>query len=663
MLAAASWATGVFAADKPAYGPPPSWVDVAKPPETPTPDGAPALQTLLDDNQSRLSPDGDVFYSRRVVKVLKTEGLSDLTSESFTWSPDTESMSINTIAIRRGGKVIDLLQGGDGMLVLRRETGLEAGMLDGRLTATRQIEGLQVGDVLDVAWTVAKRDPVTKGRSEDPEGLSSSDVIGRYRVRISWPSADPVRWRVTEGLSQPTVTTSDGRTVLLLDAVNVKAPVPPISAPARFRWLGRLYASSFRTWPDVSALVYPLFDRAATVKPSSALLAEADAIAARSTDPKVRAFQALRLVEDKVRYLYVGTNDGGYIPADADETWRRRFGDCKGKTVVLLTLLRRLGVEATPALVSTGAGDGLNEDLPGLGRFDHVIIRAVIGGKVYWLDGTREGDVASLDDQQPPSWRWALPLRSGGAALEPILQRPAERPMTDVQLRIDASKGLDAPAPAEIRMILHGDMAIGFRTMAARATREDLERDARHAFSSSLSWIEPKSVSWRDRPQEDAFELDLTGVADMDWRENEDLHVREFKVAGATTEARVFPRRESGAGADAPFVVAFPLYMSGSVEVELPDSGKGFSVKGANIDETVGEYRLVRTAKLDGDAARFTYSLKSLAPEVAASEAEAANKALRRLADDEDLIRQTPSASASKVTAEAKTAAMTRPGV
>ncbi len=80
------------------------------------------------------------------------------------------------------------------------------------------------------------------------------------------------------------------------------------------------------------------------------------------------------------------------MPARADETWQRRFGDCKGKTVLLLALLKELGIQAEPALVSLGGGDGLDERLPSLGAFNHVIVRATIGGKVYWLDGTRTGD-------------------------------------------------------------------------------------------------------------------------------------------------------------------------------------------------------------------------------------------------------------------------------
>ena len=665
------WALGLAAASAcisgsalgasmhPTVAPPPSWVDVAPVPGAPGPDGAAAVQTLLDDNQSQLGPSGDVFYTRRAWKVLRPEGLSGLTTEQFTWDPDTESLTIHTIAIRRRGETIDLLKDGRKLLVIRRETGLEAGMLDGRLTASLQIEGLQVGDVLDVAWTLNKNDPVTKGQSEDPEGLSARN-IARYRVRASWPSADPVRWRVTDGLPQPLTTTKNGRSTLLLDASDIKAPIPPAGAPSRYRWVGRLYGSSYASWTAVSATIAPLFEQAATLSATSPLRAEAQAIAARSADPKTRAFEALKLVEDKVRYFYIGTDDGGYVPAAADLTWQRRFGDCKGKTVVLLALLRQLGVKAEPALVSTTVGDGLDEDLPGLGRFDHVIIRAEIGGRTYWLDGTREGDLAGVDELQPPDYRWALPLHPGGAPLERIVQPPVDKPMMEVSIRLDASKGLDVPAKAEFRTIVRGDAAVSFRLSIARTAKDDLIRAERHAIANTFGWLDPKTVDWKDDPQANSFEIDIAGDANMVWRDNPDLHVKEYRFpqTGAATGAKMFPVRDGETAQDAPFVVPFPMNVKAVIEVVLPDGGRNFTVAGPNVDETLAQLRIVSSTKMVGDVARFDTSIRSLSPEASVTEAAAANKELlQRSGDEQGVIRLWPAGHAQASSAVAHSGA------
>ena len=69
-LIVAAWAGVAGAADKPAYGPPPAWVDVPPAPDIATAPDQPSLKMLFDDNQSRLSPEGDTFYNRRAIRRL-----------------------------------------------------------------------------------------------------------------------------------------------------------------------------------------------------------------------------------------------------------------------------------------------------------------------------------------------------------------------------------------------------------------------------------------------------------------------------------------------------------------------------------------------------------------------------------------------------------------
>ena len=632
-------AAPALAAPKPAYGPPAKWVLVAEAPPPPPADNAPAVQTLLDDNQSRLTPQGDAYYNRRVRKILKAEGLPSMTSFSVTWDPDDEQVTVHTLRIIRDGKTIDLLDKGKKMLVLRRERDLERAMLDGRMSASQQIEGLQVGDILDASWTHAGRDPVAGNRSYDMEGLSFPGVASRYRARLSWPTGTPIRYRTTEGFGEPKTTEADGWTYLELDATNIQAPKPPVGAPQRYRRLGTLETSSFASWNEISQIMAPLYARTAVIDPASDLRAEIAAIAQKSADPKVRAFEALKLVEDKTRYFFIGIGDGGYVPAPADETWRRKFGDCKGKTVLLLAILKELGVEAEPALVSLGFGDGMDERLPSLAAFNHVIVRATVGGKVYWLDGTRTGDRSGLDALKPPPHRWALPIRPAGSDLEAIVQPPLDAPMIEARLRFDATKGLDERAGVSMSTRLTGDAANAMRQAVATNTRTDLERAFRQQMSAGMSWVELEKIDWQDDAQNDAFELRASGTADLDWRKNPDLGMREYKVSTSTNQTPGFPRREPGPNRDAPYAVAFPFYIRATTEFVLPAGGKGFTVRGPSGQETVGGMELRRASGIENGVARFVTDMRSLTPEISAADAEAATRSLRRIAAEDSLVR------------------------
>lgn len=628
-----------LAAPKPNFGPPPKWVEVAEVPEAPPAEGAPAVQTLLDDNQSRLTPQGDTYYNRRVRKVLKAEGLASLTTFGVTWDPEDETVTVHSLRLIRGGQTIDLLARGKKMLVLRREQELEKAMLDGRMSATQQIEGLQVGDIVDASWTHSGRDPVAGNRSYDMEGLGFPGVAGRYRVRLSWPTGTPIKYRTTQGFGEPKETQDGGWTYLTLDAAGVQAPKPPVGAPPRFRRLGYMETSSFESWNEISRIMAPLYDRAATISRDSELRAEIDAIAAKTQDPKQRAFEALRLVEDKTRYFFIGIGDGGYVPAAADQTWARKFGDCKGKTALLLAILRELKVDAEPALVSLGGGDGMNERLPSLAAFNHVIVRARIDGKTYWLDGTRTGDRSGLDALRPPPHRWALPIRAAGSDLEQIVVPPLSEPFLEANIRFDASKGLDTPAAMQVVNRFRGDAANGLRQMVAAVPRADLERNFRQQLSGTMSWVEVETVEWKDDAAQDAFEIHMSGTAELDWRKNPDLGVREYRVTASSNGAPSYPRREPGPNRDAPYAVPFPLFIRSTTEVVLPAGGKGFTVRGPTSKETVGGVELSRAAGITDGVARFTTDMRSLAPEISATEADAAARTFRRIASEDSLIR------------------------
>ena len=630
---------GVARADeKPIYAPPPKWVQVADIPTPPVDDQAPATQLLLDDNQSQHDSSGSAYYNRRIVKVLRPEGLQG-GSRSVTWDPAREKVTLHALAIVRNGQRIDLLKQGQDVLVLRREKNLERAMLDGRMTASIQIKDLQVGDIIDWAYTQEHREALLGGRTNDFETMGWVGVAGRYRARLLWPEGTPLTWRVSSGFPQPKVGKSGKLNELVVDVTNVKPPKPPAAAPPRFQHVGMLVATTYTGWDDISRRMAPLYAKASELSADSPLRAEISAIAAASDDPKIRAFKALQLVEDKTRYLFLGMGEGGYKPASVDETWARRFGDCKGKTVLLLTMLRELGIDAEPALVSTTGGDGLDERAPSAALFNHVIVRARIGGKSYWLDGTRSGDMGDIDGLRPPPFRWALPVRAGGATIEEIVQPLLDKPELEGVIRIDASGGLDKPAPAVMSMTFRGELGLGLARTLRNAPRADLERGFKQQFSASNSWLTIEKMDFDVTP-EGVAKLTVTGTADMDWRMNDDVGLREYKFPGSGSgKAFTFPRREPGPNADAPYLTPFPNYSSTVLEVVLPNKGAGFSVKGSNWSGRVANAETIHRAELRDGVARFTQSSRSLGRELPFAEAEEANKAARRLAAEAEIVR------------------------
>ena len=101
-------------------------------------------------------------------------------------------------------------------------------------------------------------------------------------------------------------------------------------------------------------------------------------------------------MQDDIRYTGLEIGAGAYRPSPPAVVLERRFGDCKDKVLLFVTLMRALGFESHPALVHSELGRGIAERVPGPGAFDHAIAKLRWKGRDYWLDATTSGQGGTL---------------------------------------------------------------------------------------------------------------------------------------------------------------------------------------------------------------------------------------------------------------------------
>lgn len=605
------------------YGAPPQWV-IASPAPTPAAshDGA-AIRVINLDQQIRLGAESDEYYTSYHLKILSPEGLP-AGNISAAWNPSTDEIIVHKIDIIRDGSRIDVLQQVK-FQVIQRENNLEYAVLDGQLTAILQIPGLQVGDEIEFSATIRRRDLTFAGLSHNAVQLPLVGAPGAYRVRISWPATKIVHWRATPDLGDVPVQQSGSERVLDYELSDPSSAITADGAPDRENIRRLVEYSAFSSWSDISGSLWPLFQNAAILAPNSAVAHEADAIAASTKDPTERAEKALKLVQDNIRYVYVGLDGGDYKPASADETWSRRFGDCKAKTVLLLALLHRLGVESEAVLVNSKGGDGTDQHLPSPALFDHVVVRATIGANNYWLDGTRLGD-RRLDSLPPPASRWALPIRQSKAQLEAIPVTPPVIPQLSVVLDLDATAGLTVPAKVRAEEAIHGDGVLQMRTTLLGLSPDDASRAVTAFWRREEDWVQADKVGWRFDEARNTIVFTLIGQAKLDWQGDDDKgHSFSIPGAGFTPPNEFHRPKEQDQGAD--WVVEFPVYKRWTTIVRLPPSTKKWvwDYSAEPVEEYLGGFSYWREIEWKGDVIRTTMSTRSLAPEITAAQAAEVN--------------------------------------
>ena len=622
--------TGANAADQLKFGPAPAWVVPQTIPAATAAGKDRPVAILLHDQQTYLRPGSITTYSELAFKIQKPDGLA-AGNLSVRWNPATDTATVNRLEIRRGDQVIDILKSGQTFTTMRRESNLDMAMLDGVLTANIQPEGLQEGDVVVLATTTEHSDPVLKGHVEAIFAPWGAAQISLAHARLQWSSTVPLKVQASGSLPTPKQGSAGGAKSYELTMTGVEPVIMPKNAPLRYA-IGRMgEATDFRSWSDAAQLMMPLYTAAAVIPSAGPLRDELEKIRKASGDPRVKAEMALQLVQNRVRYVALLMGEGGLVPASAQSTWERRFGDCKAKSALLLGLLKELGIAAEPVLANIAIGDALAERVPMLGLFNHVLVRAHINGKEYWLDGTRTGDT-NLDSIEVPDFGWVLPV-TANATLVHLSQPPLTVPSQERLVEVDATNGLFAPAAITITETSHGDGATTLDNLYSGLSTAQRDEAVRREANDFFDGFQVASSALQFDKQARQYKMVIKGTAKLNWN-NGWFYIPTSSIAFTPDFTRT-----AGPSSDAPVTVSHPRFIKDLATIKLPPGIASQQKLDPPVHETLAGVEYARTEKLSGDTITVESSERSVSPEIPYKEALAAASRLKTLSNDSSYLR------------------------
>ncbi len=189
------------------------------------------------------------------------------------------------------------------------------------------------------------------------------------KVGLRWHLVDPDgRVEVTEGSVE-----HDGNTLnqTCFEARQLHPEVREQGAP---RWASRAPMLLVSTWEDWGAYGRWLGDKyKGRLKPDQAIRDKVAEIT-EGLEGEAAIQAIFHWVEQNIRYVQVYfETDSGFVPAEAEEVFERRYGDCKEQTTILIAMLEVIGVKALPALVGTTHVPQPVLDFPMMYQFNHMI--------------------------------------------------------------------------------------------------------------------------------------------------------------------------------------------------------------------------------------------------------------------------------------------------
>lgn len=452
------------------------------------------LYHLLIDQQTLLDGNTRTSYRRMASRALSERGVESIAHIGIDFDPSFQKLTLHALTLHRNGRAQNRLASAQ-IQVLQREAELEYRIYDGTKTVDVVLADVRPGDVVDYAYSVQGSNPVFGGRESGRMDMQWSVPVHHLHRRLRAPAGLELKFRPHLTDIQDQTTQSAGWVDHVWQATDI-APMPRQNdTPGWYDPYASMQWSAFADWSAVARWAEPLY--AVPNHRTAALGAEIDRIAAQSREPGQRLLGVLNFVQSQIRYLGVEMGPGSHAPRPPGKVLEQRYGDCKDKTLLTVTMLRALGVTAHPALVNTHLQQGVATILPMPGAFDHVIVRAQVDGHDYWLDPTRTPQKGGLDRISQADFGHALVLDGKATALTTIPTAPAAQRRRQVAFHIDASQGFDKPASMEVTSTYEGVSADRIRNTLRNESVDDLQRDYLNYYMRSyprLALVKPFTV-------------------------------------------------------------------------------------------------------------------------------------------------------------------------
>ena len=452
----------------------PAWVDQVS--DLPPPIKGGAISIRLADVQFRADAE-PVVYIHRALTANEASGLAGLGQYEIEFQPEYQRVQLHSLRILRDGQEIDKLASAD-IRFLQRETGLDQGIYSGSITAAIVSEDVRAGDTLELSYSLIGQNPVFGGKFFEAAAWDSPSPVSLRRVTLDAPEDRPIFHRLIGGHDGELASTEqhrNGRRIVRFETRALAAllgePYVPNDATP-YRWL---QFSEFNDWRDVDRWAQGLF----VLPPATPALNDALREARAAATQQQSVAKVLAFVQNEIRYLSISMGENSHRPFPPAQVLQRRYGDCKDKSLLMVAMLRELGIEAQPVLVSTYYRKGLDRMLPSPILFDHAIVRARIQGKLYFFDPTRLGQYGRLDRMgQVHGNAQVLAIGAAGqgeAALETIAPDDPELVVDQRSEQVLVTQ-MDQPVELRAHLQFAGVGAEEMRVQIARIDKEQLRK-------------------------------------------------------------------------------------------------------------------------------------------------------------------------------------------
>jgi transglutaminase-like putative cysteine protease len=349
----------------------PDWLRAAAEEKLPAYPNAPVAVVLLDESQTTVQSNGDIFTRHRVAyRLLRPQAEDQYGYVGVSFDDETKILSFKAWTITSEGRVLPL---GEKDAVETSLTTYEV-FTDDRMKVMKFSDAVP-GSVVGYEYTQKQRPFMF----ENDWWFQDKIPVRRARLVLQLPSG----WQYSASwfnyAEQEPESSGAGNYVWEVDnvpAVDIEPDMPPSQAVSG--WVGlkffpqdpSLRAKTTGSWKDLGVWYNGLTQDSRIASP--AIQQEVATLTAGITDPVAKMRALTNYVQHQIRYAAIEVGIGGYQPHPAADVFGHQYGDCKDKATLLSTMLHQIGINSYYFIIDSERGV-VQSSYPSM-NFDHVIL-------------------------------------------------------------------------------------------------------------------------------------------------------------------------------------------------------------------------------------------------------------------------------------------------
>jgi tetratricopeptide (TPR) repeat protein/transglutaminase-like putative cysteine protease len=331
-----------------------------------------------------VEPDGTIETTTHEITRLNSRKSLEKLGEyrSITYDPSFEKLTLHEARVLKAdGRTVDV----EPRHVQLRDQITDYLVYDRDKQVIVSFPKLEVGDVIEVKWTVRGKNPEYHGHFFTRYAFGDDRFpVALDEMRVRLPKDRLLKYASVGGKIEPKTEEEGTWRAYHWQAKNRRELPQDELPPPKEEMRLEVIASTFTSWEEVLQWKRKLGANCWTVSPEVRQVVEQVTRDLKTPLEKARALTYW--VRRNIRYVSSGEKHD-FTPHPPTRVLANRFGDCKDQSQLLAVMLRQAGIEVSLVTLATQGDGQIVESVPSP-LANHAILRVVIDGQEHWIDTT-----------------------------------------------------------------------------------------------------------------------------------------------------------------------------------------------------------------------------------------------------------------------------------